>query len=491
MQLIKNFSKKYNFLTPPVKAALWFTICNMLKQGITVITTPIWTRLFSVESFGIYNIFKSWMGILSVFVTFRLSAGVYTRGLLKFEDKQDDFTSSIFGLLTFITIIFSFIYFPFRNFWNEILGLSTILMVCMFSLMWTDTIFSVWAAREQFNYKYKKLLLITIVFSIINPISGIISVIVFPQQEVEARIVSMTIIEVLFYLPILIIQLIHSKQIFDYKVWKYAILFNLPLIPHYLSQTVLSSSDRIMIGKMTNEHDAGIYGLAYSVATLCLLINTSIEQAFNPWLYKNIKNKSLEKVGHASYIILALVATINLLFICFAPEAIKIFAPKEYYEAVWIVPPVSMSVFFMFMYCLFADFEFYFEKTWLIMFASVIGAILNILLNLIFIPIYGYIAAGYTTLICYILYSSFHYFFMRKIVKENLSNIKIYNMKIILLISCIFMGIGFVIMPTYLYPIIRYTILALALIILFICRKKIKNILSQVFEIKNGKIVLR
>lgn len=491
MRYIRNFSSKYNFLTPPVKAALWFTICNILKQGITIITTPIWTRLFSVESFGIYNIFKSWMGILSVFVTFKLAAGVYTRGLLKFEDKQDDFTSSIFGLLTFITFIFLIAYLPFRNFLNELLGLSTVLIICMFILMWTDTIFSVWAAREQFNYKYKKLLVLTIAFSVINPISGIISVILFPEQEVEARIISMTVIEIIFYLPIFIIQLIHSKNLFNLTVWKYAFLFNLPLIPHYLSQTVLSSSDRIMIGKMASEREAGIYGLAYSVATLCLLINTSIQQAFNPWLYKNIKNNTLEKVGHASYIILCFVAGINLLFICFAPEAIKIFAPKEYYEAIWIVPPVSMSVFFMFMYCLFADFEFYYEKTWLIMFASVIGALLNLVLNWLFIPIYGYIAAGYTTLICYILYSTFHYLFMKKIVTEKYGNIKIYNMKIILLVSCVFMGIGFAIMPTYLYPIIRYSILCIFIILLFIFRKRIKNIIFQVFEIKNGKIVLR
>ncbi len=62
------------------------------------------------------------------------------------------------------------------------------------------------------------------------------------------------------------------------------------------------------------------------------------------------------------------------------------------------------SVFFMFLYPLFANIEFYYEKTKFVMVASCSGALLNILLNYIFIGLYGYYAAGYTTLICYMVF---------------------------------------------------------------------------------------
>ena len=63
-----------------------------------------------------------------------------------------------------------------------------------------------------------------------------------------------------------------------------------------------------------------------------------------------------------AYFTMIIIAIVNLLLICFAPEIISLFAPPPYYEAIWIVPPVAMSVFFMFCYDLFAKFAFYYEK---------------------------------------------------------------------------------------------------------------------------------
>ena len=101
------------------------------------------------------------------------------------------------------------------------------------------------------------------------------------------------------------------------------------------------------------------------------------------------------------------------------PEVISIFAPVEYYDAIWIVPPVACAVYFKFLYPLFSTVEFYYEKTGFVMIASCIAAGANIVLNYIFIRIYGYYAAGYTTLFCYILYSLAHYVFQRRVAAEH------------------------------------------------------------------------
>lgn len=67
-----------------------------------------------------------------------------------------------------------------------------------------------------------------------------------------------------------------------------------------------------------------------------------------------------------------------MLLIAFAPEAVRIFAPKSYYEAIYCIPPVAMGVLFLYSYDLFAKFVFYYERTIMIMLASIWGAILNI-----------------------------------------------------------------------------------------------------------------
>jgi O-antigen/teichoic acid export membrane protein len=163
----------------------------------------------------------------------------------------------------------------------------------------------------------------------------------------------------------------------------------------------------------------------------------------------------------------------NLILIILAPEVISIFATIEYREAIYVVPPVALSVFFIFLYSFFANFEFYYKKTFFIMVSSVIGAALNIVLNYIFIQQFGYIAAAYTTLFCYMIYSFAHYIAMRAVCNKFLNGVKVYNLTILCLISLFLTVCGFGIMFTYNYPFIRYGIVTVGVVIALSNRKKI------------------
>ena len=124
----------------------------------------------------------------------------------------------------------------------------------------------------------------------------------------------------------------------------------------------------------------------------------------------------------------------------------------------------------MYMYDVFVKFELYYEKTKFVMIATVTAAVLNIVLNYIFIDLFGYFAAGYTTLGCYIVYAMAHYFFMRKVCRQYLMGEEIFNVKILMAITIIFMTVGFTFLIAYKYWIIRYLMITLIIIILFICR---------------------
>ena len=76
-----------------------------------------------------------------------------------------------------------------------------------------------------------------------------------------------------------------GKAFFSKKFWKYALLFNIPLVPHYLASTVLNSADRIMIQEMVGSSEAGIYNLAYSVSLIMTFFNTALMQTITPWMY--------------------------------------------------------------------------------------------------------------------------------------------------------------------------------------------------------------
>lgn len=478
----QNIISKYKSLSIQVKASLWFVICSILQKGISVLTTPIFTRLLTPSEYGNYNVFNSWLGILTPIISLNLCAGVYSQALVKFDEDRPRLSSSLQGLTIILLSFWTIVYFLNRNFWNSLLSLSTLQVLFMLGLIWTSSVFGFWSCSQRVAYKYKVLIIVTLIVAILKPLFGILFVIK-ADDKVMARIFAIFIVELMCYFWMFIYQTWKGKVLFSFKYWSYAIKFNLPLVPHYLSQTILNDADRIMIKNMVGESFAGIYSLAYSLAILMLLINTAFMNVLSPWIYTKIKEKQLNNVGKIGYACLLIIALANLLLIIFAPELVMLFAPSEYYDAIWIIPPVAMSSFFVFLYDLFAKFEFYFEKTKFIMAASVFGAILNVILNYLFINIFGYMAAGYTTLICMIVYSIGHYCFMRIICNKYLDGIKVYNSKLIFMISFIFCSIGFLFMAFYNHLLIRMFFLIMCFIVFLVLRKKIVLLLSEYLKI--------
>lgn len=481
--MISKIKEKYILAPVQVKASFWFLICAFMQKGISTITTPVFTRLLNTSEYGQYNVFNSWLGIITIFVSLNLSLGVYTQGLVKFSNDRNVFSSSLQGLTVMLVIIWTAVYWLLRDFWNRIFGLTTIQMQAMLLMIWTSAVFNFWASEQRVLYKYQKLVLLTIIVSVAKPTLGIILV-THSSDKVTARILGILLVELIGYLGLFFSQMLKGKCFFDSKFWKYALLFNIPLVPHYLSQTVLNSSDRIMINKLVDSDSAGIYSLAYSISLLMTLFNTALVQTISPWMYQKIKNNQIEDISSVAYITLSFVAVVNIILIAFAPEIVYIFAPKEYYEAIYIIPPVAMSVYFMFSYDLFAKFAFYYEKTFFIMIASVSGAILNIVLNYIFIKKFGYIAAGYTTLICFMVYSIAHYIFMTKICNDYCQGKKPYNLKIILLITYIMLAAGNLFLITYNNIFLRYIIIFFVFIILGVNYKRIYSVLKQVMALR-------
>ncbi|MCM1122149.1 MAG: oligosaccharide flippase family protein [Eubacterium sp.] len=474
---------KYRNCPVQVKASFWFLMCAFLQKGISVITTPVFTRLLSTVEYGRYNVFNSWLGIIGIFVSLNLSAGVYTQGLVKFEEEAEVFSSSLQGLSVFLTACWTAVYFLFRGFWNRLFSLSTVQMLSMLVMIWASAAFGFWAVEQRVHYQYRMLVFVTLAASVAKPAAGIFFVI-HAEDKVTARILGLALVELVMYTGLFFAQMSRGRKFYSFRFWKYALMFNLPLVPHYLSQTVLNSADRIMIERITGAGDAGIYSLAYSVALIMTLFNTALSQTLSPWIYQKIKAGKIKDIAPVAYITLMVIAAVNILLIAFAPEAVAVFAPESYHSAVWVMPPVAMSVYFMFSYDLFAKFAFYYEKTRFIMAASVTGAVLNIVLNYIFISRFGYRAAGYTTLFCYVVYDIGHYFFMNRICDEFCGGVRPYELKKILAVSVLFVLTGFILLFTYNHVVLRYGVTGILMAAAVVKRKSVAGMLGRLVAVR-------
>lgn len=479
--MLQKLKKTYQQLQAPVKASLWFLICGFLQKGISMLTTPIFTRVMTDAEYGRFSVYNSWFEIVQIIISLNLAAGVYTRGLVKNEHDQDGFSSSMLGLSTFCILIGSVIYGIFHNLINEWLGLSTVLMVAMLIETWAVSAYQFWSNRERVHYRYKKLVLLTLAYVILRPAVALGFVLMADTaHQVEARVVATVGVNVLLFTGLFVAIQRKGKRFFDKKYWLYALKFNIPLVPHYLSQIVLNQSDRLMINYICGPQETAYYTVAYTLAMVLQVLNTSISATLNPWLYKALKNKELKKIGAVSYSVLGIIAVFNAAIVLAAPEILKILAPGNYYAALWVIPPVTASVYFTFLYNLFAAFEYYYEKTHYVAIATMVGAVLNVALNALLIPKFGFVAAGYTTLICYILYAFAHYYFMKKVCKAYLDDYPVYNVKIIVAIGVGLLGCIALIMMLYNTVVIRYALLLGLLILAFVKRKTLMDLVTKI-----------
>lgn len=489
--MISKLKNKYTSLPVQVRASLWFLITNFMQKAVSVISTPIFTRLLTTEQYGEYNVFQSWLGIITVIVTLNISAGVFLQGMVKFEDDAKVYASTMQGLTLTLCSVWTVIYFIFRGFFNPLLNLNTAQMLYMLVLIWTSSVFIFWSTEQRVKNRYRLMVGIITIVAVAQPALGVVLV-VFSDADYKAtaRILGLVIVNIAAYVWCFFIQMKRGKTFFSKKYWLYALKFNLPLVPHYLSQTLLYNADRIMISRYISESKAGIYSLAYSVAVMMTMVNASLNQTMGPWVYRKIKERRAKEIAGVEYSAMLIIAAANMLLIMLAPEAISIFAPPEYSEAIWVVPPVAMGMFFMFMYDMFAAFQFYFEKSWFIMLASISGALLNIVLNYFFIsPRWlnlGYIAAGYTTLICYMLYAFGHYVCMRWVCRKHLDGERVYDPKVLLGVSICFVTAGMLLMTTYNVPVLRYSLVVILLVLIVIFRKKVIGYAKKLLSLRQA-----
>lgn len=477
MKFLRNIKNKYLELPQPLRASFWFMVMSIIQKGIQFLVTPIYTRLLTTDEYGYYSIYTSWSSILSVLATLNLGAGVFNNGMLKYKDDRKRFVSSMQGAGNIATVLVFSVVFLFHKKVTSLSGLDIYILIGMFFLMIFYPAFGYWSQYQRYMYLYKKLSCITIVSAIAIPVVSVGLIFVMPKRK-YAVVAGNIIVQVLIGAYIYIYNLLKGKTLYVKEYWSFALKFNIPLIPHYLASIVLGQADRIMISRYCGQGKAGIYSLAYSVALMLNIVINAVTATYTPWTYQKMNAKQYKQIGIYSNYILILLGGIVLLGVMVAPELISFLGTPEYMEAKWIITPVMLSCFFTMVYSLFANIEFYFEKSIAVMCASVIAAAANILLNAIYIPRYGFLAAGYTTMICYLLLAVLHYCFMKKVCQKKQMP-EIYDLRFIIFFSVLLTAASIILMATYNLKILRVGLVILLLLLFVVKREKMIDVFKH------------
>lgn len=455
---------KLNEIPITIKVSVVYTFCSILQKVISIITIPIFTSLLTTEQYGQYTIYSSWSSIVSVLLTLNLAYGSFSTAMMKFEKDRDAYISSTQGICLLLAAVFFTLYIPFQGFWNQLFELPTFIIGLMVAEVLCSTGFQLWCGKKRFEFKYKSVIALTLIISIIGPLLSF-ALVMGTDEKGFARIAGFATASICIGGSIFLLNIVKGKTLYKKEYWEYAFRFNIPLLAYYLSQYIFNQSDRIMISHMEGTDKAGIYGVAYSLAFLMTFVLNAINNAYVPWYYGKIREGRMEdnqKVANAIALLMMLLLTC---IVWFAPEIIQIMAGEEYMEAVYVVPPVALSLLPYFYTQLFANVEFYYEEKKKLIWTSIGAAAVNIVFNFVFIQLFGFIAAAYTTLVSFIIFSYCNYFAMKKVLAERGLKDVAFDYKTLIKILGMFGMLTVLGVCLYGYFIIRVIITA----IVFIC----------------------
>ena len=406
------------------KAGAWYTFSNILNKAVGFISMPLFTKFMTPDEFGVINTYLSWVTVISIFIGLFL----YQSVVVAFKDFTNDINKYLSSVLTLSFISFIFI--------GSLIYGSVIFFnidvphyIVLFAIVesYAEFIIAFYLQKLIMKNQYKLYAFISSTFSIFIVILSLVLMFTFfKNNKPMARIFSAFLVETIVGIILGTVILLRGKKFINLKYWKYSLRYSVPLIIHGSAAYILSQSDRLMLSAILKGNDGlfqtGIYSVVYNFGMLAQVVSTAIINVWVPFFTNSLMKNKINLIDKKAKIFTEVFSFITIGLLLSGPEVMRFMVRnKDYWSGTNMLVPITASAFAMFLYSFFTTTEGYYKKTFIMSINTVIAAFINVVLNLLFIPKYGAIAAAYSTLVAYIVSAVIHYFMSRRCNKEFLS----------------------------------------------------------------------
>lgn len=239
----------------------------------------------------------------------------------------------------------------------------------------------------------------------------------------KGAVLSLLAVRIVFFLIMLYLILRQiGVKLPIFKNIKLYLNFGLPLVPSAIAQWAISLSDRYVIGFFLGVASVGFYSPGYAIGTLIVILFEPIVFVLLPTLYKLFDEQRIDETKKylslsLKYFLLFAIPAGAGLFIL-SKQVLTILSTTEIAEnGYYITPFIAVATILWGVYEIFARVLDMFKKTKIIGAVRSVAAFINLILNIIFIPIFGIVGAAVTTLIAYTLTAVAAIYFSRKYLK--------------------------------------------------------------------------
>jgi O-antigen/teichoic acid export membrane protein len=473
-----------------------YSLANVLQQLLNFVLIPVYTFFLLPEDYGVAGLLSVTAALILSFTKTPTGHGFvrfYYSPEIKTDRKVILFNSMLYSLCN--SLIFSILFLVFSEFIskslfhsNEYSFLIKIYALIIF-LQPLDDLFQDLAKLHKKAGLIASIQLINAVFSS----SVIIILLYFYHYGVMSLVIgalSTTLINVLCF-GFYSFKFISFR--IDFKTIKPLLKYGYPLIIAVLSQFLLNNIDQYIINFTLDHSQVGLYIFGYKFGGLLFFFyGAPVKNITEPIIF-SLESKRVEMfafIKDASVFFAFVGLVLWLILSLFVEDIIRLLASNHaYYESWKIVPAVALG------YLNFGLLEFFGKgielsnKTALFSTIYIFTAIMNVILNIIFLPVFGIIAASINTLICFTLLSYIAAYQSKRLYRLDYDLGKIFIMT---LIAIAFFGFSIVLSIDNIY---FKTLINIILVIVYPItiyfisggkfREQVRNIYKRIRQIRN------
>ncbi len=422
-----------------IKNTIIFTLGSFGSKIISFFLVPLYTYVLTASEYGVVDLVVTVGTVAIPILTLNISEAVMRFALDKDADKEK-ITQIGTGILL-IGILVGLLIFPVCGFFNKISQYSTYIYFYVISL----------AASQLYlcDLRGKELLIYYSIGNVLNTFFIAVLNIVFLlvlKEGIEGYLKAYIIANALTAIYAIIAgkgyMSFYPLRI-DKKLLLQMVKYSIVLIPNSFMWWIMNSSDRIMVSGMVSVAANGIYAVSYKLPTLVSTLTTIFNQA---WSYSAIREEGTADEGEYNNkifkVLIGMVMLIGIGLLTFAKPFLSVYVSKEYYVAWKYMPFLTVGCVYLTMASFMATSYTVHKDSFGYLFSGMFGAIFNIMINFVLIPLIGVYGAAIATCISYILVFVFRLFHTRKYIRYNIYNKEFIVGSTILVLSACMMFIN-------------------------------------------------
>lgn len=386
-----------------------YALGRILTKGAGLILLPVYTRYLTPSEYGIVAV----AGIVVSILGPSLTGGARGAALKFFYEYEDKRRREFYGSLLVALVVGSGgLFFIVDAFGGQIFGrafkeipYSPYIRMAVWMAFLKFSFVEITKERLKANGQALAYTSINVGVFFLSTVLMLWWVVVQKEGAVGAvrgRLVGMAFMAIVCFGMIFP----HARLAVNTSMLKRAFLYSLPLVPHYVSHWVLGSADRFLLERMMTLSDVGVYNVGYKIGMGMSLIATAGNNAILP-LFGDLDVSKKEEVDRISKIFTYYMSVVLVVGVCislFGEEIIMVATPPEFHAAGNVVPWVVLGYVWMALYYSPTNLLTITEnQSQVVGMATVTGALMNIGLNILFIPMYGIYGAAVTTTITYLV----------------------------------------------------------------------------------------